>query len=226
MTALQNIILRDSFDRVDPARLTLVTAPAVEPWVATDAEVMQALRLDSDADSALVTLTLKAVRRYFEAITGLCLITQTWRAEFDRLPSGGGCFGFGGASREIVLPRAPLGAISLVQYKAPTTGTLTTFDSANYTASGVGNGRSFARLWLNDSASWPDLGNFPGALQITFTAGFGQAATDVPEEVRLALLFLAAHWYENHLPLDVDGAVPMPLHLESLIEMNRVAFIA
>ncbi len=223
---------------IDPPRLTLVTAPAVEPWAATDGEVMQALRLDSDVDAAFVTLTLKAARRYFEKITGLALITQQWQVTFDDLPIRQGQFGieyglapsmsrFTGqaAGRQITFPRSPLLSVESFKY-LDENGALQTFDPSNYTVGNVGVATAFGRLWLNEATDWPNVGSFPGALQIKFTCGFGPAATDVPEEVRLALLFLAAHWYENHLPLDADGAVPMPLHLESLIEMNRVAFIA
>lgn len=223
---------------VDPPRLSLATSPAAEPWLATDAEVQQALRLDSDADSALVTLTLKAARRYFEQITGLCLINQQWLVMFSDLPIRQGQFGleyglapsmsrFTGqaAGREICFPRAPLLSVDEFKY-LDENGVAQTFNAANYTVGNVGVRTALGRLWLNENADWPDVGSFPNALQIKFTAGFGAAGTSLPEEICLALLFLAAHWYENRLPADPDGAVALPNHLQSLIEMSRVAFIA
>jgi uncharacterized phiE125 gp8 family phage protein len=33
-------------------------------------------------------------------------------------------------------------------------------------------------------------------LEIDFTAGFGEAGTDVPDPLKRAILLLVAHWYE------------------------------
>lgn len=203
--------------RTDPARLVLVTAPAVEVWTTSDSEVTQMLkRDDTTADDAFVTLCLQASRQWFERITGLALITQEWRLELDRTPTG----------REIEIPRAPMLAVTHIKYKAETTGTLTTWDSASYTLAGVGIPGAPGRVWCNDEYDWPSLGSYPGALQLTFTAGFGAAATAVPADIKAALLFLAAHWYENRLPVNVGNIVnEMPLHLQSLVEMHRVSFL-
>jgi len=223
---------------IDPPRLVLVTPPAVEPWLVTDDALTQALKLDSDQDQAYVALVLKAARRYFENITGLCLINQTWKLSFDDLPIRQGQFGleyglapsmsrFTGpaAGREIRLYRAPLATVSWVKY-LDENGALQTFDPTNYSVGSAGVSTTFGRLWLNEGADWPSVGSYPGAMQIQFVAGFGSAASDVPEEIRMALLFLAAHWYENRLPANPDGAVELPNHLNSLIEMNRLAFTA
>lgn len=221
---------------IDPPRLTLVTPPGVEPWLVTDPEVQQALKFDSDADQAYVTLVLKAARRYFEQITGLALINQTWQVSFDDTPVRQGQFGleyglaptmsrFTGtpAGREVKLYRAPLVSVTAVKY-LDDAGAEQTFASTNYTVASVGVATTFGRLWLNDGCDWPSLGSFPGALRITFVAGFGTAAAGVPEEIRTALLFLAAHWYENRLPSNPDGAVELPNHLQSLIELARISY--
>lgn len=224
---------------IDPPRLTLTAPPEVEVWTAADAEVQQFLKLaNPPADAAYVNLILKASRRYFERITGLALITQSWRVTYDDQPLRTGQYGleyglapsmsrFTGpaAGREIQFPRAPLQSVESLKY-LDTAGAEQTFDDANYATGGVGQTKSFGRLWLNDGSSWPDMGSFPEAIRIDFTVGFGDAAADVPEEIRLAILMLAAHWYENRLPIDPDGSAHMPTHLDSLIEMHRVAFIA
>lgn len=223
---------------IDPPRLTLVTAPAVEPWTSSDSEVQQALRLDSTDDSAYVNLVLKAARRYFEQVTGLCLINQTWRVTFDDLPIRQGQFGleyglapsmsrFTGqaAGREIRFARAPLQTVDAFNY-LDESGAEQSFASSNYTVGNVGVATAFGRLWLNEDAAWPSVGSFPGSLKITFTAGYGTTASAIPEDVRLALLYLAAHWYENRLPVTGDGVAEIPHHLDALIASHRVAFVA
>jgi uncharacterized phiE125 gp8 family phage protein len=130
------------------------------------------------------------------------------------------------AGRELYLGRSPLQDVSSFKY-LDSAGTLQTFDPANYTVGSVGDTAGQGRLWLNDGGSWPDFGTFPNALQITFTAGFGVNATDVPEEIRMAILWLTSHWYENHLPTgDSDSAVQLPFHLANMMDHWRTAHVA
>lgn len=224
---------------VDAPRLTLVTAPAVEVLNATDDIVTQALRLDPSADdSAYVSLVLAASRKHVEKVTGLALIKQQWKVSFDNTPLRQGQFGleyglapsmsrFTGqaAGREMVFPRAPLVSVDTFQY-LDQNGVTQTFDPSNYTVGSVGVATGFGRLWLNDDTGWPDFGSYPGAIQVTFTAGFGAASTDVPEDLRMAILFLATNWYENRLPVSADGLKDVPQHLNDLIRQNQVSFIA
>lgn len=228
---------------VNPPHLTLVTSPAAEVWQSTDPEVSSFLRLDSANDAALVSLILRAARRHFERTTGLSLITQTWRCDYDLLPPGAPQYGMGmgfglaisstsafamlpTAGRELYLGRSPLQAVTSFKY-LDSAGVLQTFDPANYTLGNVGDVTNQGRLWLNDGGSWPDFGTFPNALQITLTVGFGASAASVPEEIRMAILWFAAHWYENHLPTgDTDSQIQLPFHLENMIDHWRVSHVA
>lgn len=210
--------------RLDPVRVVVTVAPAVELHLSTDALVTQMLRLDSDADSTYVSHLLAAARKHFEKVTGLALINRTLRADFDRAPAGRAP-----AGRELELPLAPLSSISSIAYKPDgyTSGSLTTWASSNYAAGTTGHSGAPARLWLAVDASWPELAVLPAALQVTFVAGFGAAASSVPEEIRLAVLFLAAWWYESRLPVNVGNITSeLPHHLNALIESHRIAFIA
>jgi uncharacterized phiE125 gp8 family phage protein len=196
--------------------MVLVTPPAVEPWTLQDAQVSHALRLDGNYDSLYVTLILEAARRYFEQQTGLCLITQTWRASFDDVP----------CEREISLPRAPIASVTSVLYTDEDGGEQT-LASADYAIGSVGASGSFGRVRLKSTASWPTLGDYPDALRVTFTAGFGAAASNIPNDVRLALLLLTAWWYEQRLPVNVGNIVnALPHSLDALLRMHRVAHIA
>lgn len=201
----------------DPARVVVVTPPAVELWLATDAEVGHHFRLDSDAaDTAYITALLAAARRHVERTTGLALITQTLKATYDRIPR----------ERDLSLPRAPLVSIGAVTY-LDGDGATQTFSSASYTTANLGAPGCYGRLVLKSSADWPDADTIAGAFAVQFTAGFGTAATDVPEDLRLAVLWLAAWWYEQRLPVNVGNIVnPVPHHLDDLIAAHRVAFLA
>ena len=55
-------------------------------------------------------------------------------------------------------------------------------------------------------------------VKITFTAGYGDAAGDVPEPLRQALLLLVAHWYERREPVVLgETAIQVPETVQSLL---------
>jgi uncharacterized phiE125 gp8 family phage protein len=206
---------------LDPARLTLVTAPEAEPWATTDAELRSHLRLDdSTGDDAYLATLIKSARLQIERLTGLSLVNQTLKATWDRLPTRGGA-----TRSEIELPRAPLVSISSITY-LDSAGATQTLSASAYAAKDVGVAATFGRVALNPDYDWPDLGDYRGALSITFVAGFGPTAEDIPSDLRLAVLWLAAWWYESRLPVNVGNIVnPVPSHLDALLESHRLAFI-
>jgi len=80
------------------------------------------------------------------------------------------------------------------------------------------------RVALNYGKIWPSTTLRPAnGICVTFEAGYGDAATDVPQEVIRAMLLLISHWYENREPVSVTGAVPkeMPFSVESLLWQDR-----
>lgn len=59
-------------------------------------------------------------------------------------------------------------------------------------------------------------------VEIDFTAGFGEAGTDVPDLLRRAILLLAAHWYEFRTGFGPeDQPVSYPPAYERLIAGYR-----
>lgn len=208
----------------DPARITIVTAPGVELYTSADAIVQQALKLDSvPSDAVYVSQVLAAARRYFERATGLALITRALKATFDRIPGDVG----NPRCNVVSLARAPLILLTAVNY-IDVNGASQSANLTDYAPGNTGSHVAFGTVRLKETASWPTLGTDPGALSFTFTAGFGTAATNVPEEARMAVLQLAAHWYQNRLPVSTvrGGALQLPMHLDSLIEMCRVSDLA
>ena len=209
-------------------RLVLVTAPSVEPVTLAEANLW--LKLDTTDDDDLVTELIKAARRVFEEITGRTLIDTVYRAEWDGLPRVGTYAG-AATSRELELPRAPLKAsspVAWVKYSADdSSGTETTFASGNYTVDAGRDPNRFPRLWLNESADWPDLGSFPGALRCQFIAGYGADATTVPEEIKVCLKLLLTHLHTNRAPINVGNIVnEVPYTLKFLLENLTIRSLA
>jgi len=64
-------------------RLELITGPGSEP--VSTAEVKAHARVYTDDDDSYIGELITAVRAEFESLTGIALISQSWRVWYDRL---------------------------------------------------------------------------------------------------------------------------------------------
>lgn len=175
--------------------LTLTSAPAEEP--VSLVELKAWLRVDFDKDNALITALGAAARGMVERLSGRQLVTATWRMTLDTFPYPGG-WQFVEAPaifpdpHQILIPRAPLQSVSSVAYY-DLSDTLQTLAATTYD---VDAAHDPGRIFLAMGKTWPVVRLKPGAVRITFVAGYGSASS-VPEEVKLAIKFAVAFWYEN-----------------------------
>jgi hypothetical protein len=63
---------------------------------------------------------------------------------------------------------------------------------------------------------WPSVSYVPNAVQIHFTAGYGNNTTDVPDAIRQAILQLVANLYETREPVKED-ACTLPPHVKMML---------
>lgn len=189
-------------------RLKLVTPPALEP--VTTAEAKSHMRVDiGDDDGYIEDDLIPAARIYFEETAWRALITQTWRLNLDEWPE----------SNEIELPRSPLQSVTSVVYK-DADGTPATWPTSSYI---VDTDSEPGRIVLADGESWPNVTLYPAnPIVITFVAGYGNAASDVPAQMKRCIKLLIAHWYENREGT-VGGTIirDVPFAIDSLIWLNR-----
>ena len=164
------------------AKNVLKTAPSVEP--VTTAEAKEHLRVYTDDDDTYIDGLILAARNWAEDDTGRALITQTWTRYLNDWP-GGNC---------IDLPFGSLQSVASVKYQDA--------DDAQQTLSSddyiVSTSETIGKIVLKSDEDWPTLrDDLVDAVQIEFTAGYGDAATDVPQIIRNAMLLMIGHWYEN-----------------------------
>ena len=147
--------------------LRLTVEPGSEP--ATVDEVKLDARIDGPELDATIALLIKAARRRCEDLTGRALITQTWQLVLDTFPPDG-----------IRVGKLPIASITSIQYY-DSTGTLQTLASDTYTLDAD-------RLpgWIYEAGlnTWPSVRSEENSVIITFVAGYGDAAEDVPAELR------------------------------------------
>jgi uncharacterized phiE125 gp8 family phage protein len=187
--------------------IKIITGPASEPVSLAEAKTQ--CRVDVTDDDALLTGLIVVAREEVERRTWHAVISQTLELVLDGWPSGS----------YIELPRPPLVSVSSVKYRT-SAGVETTWSSVNYIA---GADHIPGRLVLADGASWPSGDLYPTeAIRIRYVAGYTNAAV-VPQSLKLAMLLLIAHWYENREAVVTSGAVPkdVPFGVEALCMSYR-----
>ena len=73
--------------------------------------------------------------------------------------------------------------------------------------------------------AWPTTFQRDDAIKIEYVIGLGDAASDIPETVRYALLMLVSHYYENREnELISTISKTLPFGFDDLIGMERAAY--
>ncbi|HPE32948.1 MAG TPA: head-tail connector protein [Parvularculaceae bacterium] len=176
--------------------LDLITPPTEEP--VSLAELKAHLRIAHDDDDAAITSYALAARRAVEARAGIALIEQGWRLTLDRAPQGA-----------MLLPRAPVFAIDAVQ-TVDRDGDTDAIDADLFDFEPGAPARFISR------GLWPYSDRLIAGVRIDFTAGWA-GAEDVPEELRLAVQMLAAHFYENREGAQPERVFAVPQAVDALL---------
>jgi len=188
-----------------PRGSVITSQPAVEP--VTAAELRTLLREDETGlpDSEANGFITEA-RQYIEDVTGLALITQSWLMAIDRWPNArepwwdgvrqGSITELHGSkyASDVRLPRYPLQTVDAVTvYDEDGNSTAvtiaSTFDIDTYQTPG--------RMTLKRGATWPVALRANNAIEIGYTSGYGDTATDVPAPLKRAVKTMAAYLYAN-----------------------------
>lgn len=208
------------------------TEPAVEPVSAQDLDTQ--LRGDGvleSVDSDLLESLIVAAREYVELFTRRALVNQTWTLYLDNWPSRPSSLGWWDGVREgslsmgysdhLELPTGPLRSVTSIK-TFHLDNTEEVFASSNYFLDLNSNP---GRVVLNPGAVWPTATRSLNSIEVVYVAGYGEAATDVPAPLRLAVKMLAAHWYENREYVKTQSdqnQASCPIHIQSLLNRYKV----
>ncbi len=169
----------------------ITSSPAAEPVTLEEAKTQ--LRVDANDEDSLIQSLISVARRKVEQETGRLLITQTVKAYWDAWPAAG----------VLYLPVYPAAAITNVKY-VDEDAVLQTWDAANYTADLVG---MTPRIVINPDVDAPDAGDYPNAIQVTYTAG-GATASTVPAEIKHSILTTLTMLYERREDMKINENTP------------------
>jgi len=199
-------------------RSKLITAPTVEP-VTFDEFSHHARLIDlvdetvSDEEDYVESLITLA-RNWCEDYTGRAFITQTWDFYMQDWPAGD----------YIEIPKPTLSGISYIRYYGTDDTEYTLSASTEYSSDLISEP---GRVVLRYNQSWPSTSLRPSnPICIRAICGYGDAATDVPTNIKHAIKMLASHFYENREKIIVGRIVSdIPSTVEYLLDMYKVVFI-
>lgn len=179
-----------------------IEPPASEPLSLTDAK--NYLRVQHDADDALITSMISAARMQVERRTRRALITQTWRIVLDRWPSSG----------SVASPVSPLREVVTARVRDET-GEPQELDTDIF----IPNTASSPGLIAFDAGRVIHPGQDVAGIEIDIEAGYG-AASDVPAPLVQAIRLLLARAYEYRG--QGERADAMPEGISELLAPYRV----
>lgn len=191
----------------DLHQLELVTAPAVLPISLV--EVKAQLRIEhADEDTYLNRLIDVGVDMVdAKGVLGQPMISQTWALWMPATPP-----------YEVPLPLSPVQSVSAVKYY-DANGDLQTDTLSNYDVFGRSMNKT---IKPKTGFAWPVAQQRSDAINIEFVAGFGDAASDVPDTIRHAMLMLISFWYENR-ENELVGTIgkTLPFGFVDLLNIHR-----
>jgi len=190
--------------------LRIITPPAIEPVTAD--EVKLHARISYDVEDALIEQWIASARKAAENFQRRAYIAQTLELSFDQFPAV-----------PIYLPRPPLVWVKSIKYydylNAVTTLyekfddplTTTTIEDGDEPSTNnnflIDADNEPGRICFAYGASWPTATlRDMNAVKIRYVAGYGDAATDVPESVKDAIMLYCTHMSENRA--SEEDAIP------------------
>lgn len=156
----------------------------------TLAETKLFLRVDQDDDDALIETLITSARETLEARLGVAMISRPMETS-------------GPAARVIRVPRYPVVSVDSVS-----------LDGSEITEFDADLRRQPSTVTINLS------GVRDAGVDIAFTAGFGDEASDIPTPLLQAMLLLVAHAYEHR---DDPETRPIPFMVDALTQPYRMA---
>lgn len=189
------------------ADVRVVTPPAIEPVSLAEARLH--LRVDSDAEDALIAGLIRTAREQAEHRTRRALITQTLEAIYCGFPWGGA----------LELPRPPLQSVTSVKYY-DVADAEATLAAALYS---VDTAALLGRVVLDDGQSWPTTALRPAqGVIVRYVAGYGDGAGDVPESIRHWILLTVGELFERREHATAGTTVTPNPFVDRLLDEYRI----
>lgn len=177
----------------------VVVQPAFEAF--TRQETKDYLKVDTDADDALIDSIIKAARFRAERYMGFAIALQTVEQRYELFKS---C---------IPLAQGNVKDVVSIKYLDETEAEQTILSSVY----GLDLFKTPQEVYLKNDKSWPNTYTDRGAVRIQYRAGYDNAAS-IPNDLRIAMLLIISDMYENR----TDSISRFPTASYHYLELYRV----
>lgn len=188
--------------------LVRVTAPSASPISLAEAKAQ--MRVEGSDDDTIIQRLIDAAVAFVDVqgVLGFAMITQTWGEWVGQSPG------------TVMLSLGPVQSVSAIKYY-DTDGTLQTATLSDFNVFGTPN-----RITISPKSgkAWPTTQMRDDAIKIEYVIGYGDAASDVPQTIRHAILMLVAHWYENRETSSEKQMQDLPYGFMEMIGIERNAW--
>lgn len=192
--------------------LNRTSAPATPIVSTSDAKAH--LRVDTSDDDTYIAGLVGVATAVLDGPygrVGKALITQTWA--YSMWPVCG--------RYAVRFPVVPLQSISSMAY----------FDADNVSQSltvgdfTVYSDEDTAEIVPGIGTYWPVMYDRPDALTITAVCGFGDAPSDLPENIVHAAKLIIGAYYEGREAVTGGQMMPLPMGVDALVNVSRVGWV-
>jgi uncharacterized phiE125 gp8 family phage protein len=181
-----------------------ITDATVEPITLAEAKLW--LRVDQTDEDALIGALITSVRKAAEHEMQRTLIATTWELVVDAFP----------AALRLEMPK--ILSVASVKY-IDTAGVEQTLSPADYLVDMDSEPGYVVPAYLK---AWPSTRAQINAVRVRYTAGYGPAATDVPQSIVNWLRLHLEHYYRNRGAAVVGTIVASLPYADRLLDEGRV----
>lgn len=157
---------------------------------------------------------IKLSRKHCESFLNRKLITQVWEMSFENFDD-----------YAITIPFGNLQSIDYIKYtdsdNVETTLSLNT--DYIYSTKGI-----LGKICPAYNKTWPVFTPYPlDAIKVEFTCGYGDLGSDVPEQIKQAMLLLINHWFSNRITIDnaLGNAKEIEFTVSNLLWQERIVIL-
>jgi uncharacterized phiE125 gp8 family phage protein len=192
------------------ATYKLITAPSVSPLSLADAKVH--LRVDAviTRDDDYITALIDAAADVAQMHTNRQFITAVYDAFFDSWPT----------DSYLYIGKNPVQTIDSVKYTDTTGATITLTEGTDYE---VDTASEPARVYIKTT---PALYDGPAPIAVRFTAGYGNAGTNVPTALIQAMQLLVGNFYEMRQDAQIGQSLAeIPTSSRFLLNRYKIHYV-
>ncbi len=161
--------------------------PSVEPLTLSEAKLH--LKVLTTNEDTLITNMIKAAREEVENYCNISLVEQTIAESFPCFPVAEN-YNTLSSLWLSVSPLISIDSISYIDTDGASQGLATTvYDLDDKQQPG--------KVTLKYNQTWPSTAKIENAVTVTYKAGYGNTAADVPNAIKQAMLLIITNWFEK-----------------------------